>query len=270
MFRQVFPVYRVLQHKTTLVETFANILSPSYKQVSVTMDHRHDSGIQHRVQVFQQSDRLPLGNMEYLMWDDHVYIHTMRNTSNYRHVGTFLHEYAFRQSVANGKQGNVRLHAIDSSHYFHFMNGFRPYPVTEETTSFKLEQIEELQFAREAYLANPQNKTAEKKIWEVIRKNHLEETLKQNTQAKLARPSTAPVTTSEMMQHGFFKTKCLTQEWEEKFAAMPKDKKKDTSMWARCDMYYPLAAILQKKAQFGLLPASTADTSSITAKIKLK
>lgn len=60
----------------------------------------------------------PYKNCKYL------YINHMENSSRLKHVGSALHEYAFRMSIAFGAQGRVRFIAVRNSHIFHLKNGF--------------------------------------------------------------------------------------------------------------------------------------------------
>ena len=55
----------------------------------------------------------------------HILIINMENQSEYKHVGTALHEAAFRLSIEKEAQGHVRLDAARNTHYFHYLNGLR-------------------------------------------------------------------------------------------------------------------------------------------------
>ena len=58
--------------------------------------------------------------------DKYLFIVNMRNTSfGYKHVGTALHEFAFRFSVACGAEGRVELDAVRDTHFMHYLCGFR-------------------------------------------------------------------------------------------------------------------------------------------------
>lgn len=76
-----------------------------------------------------------IGNMTYIISSerDHLYIYYMESSLlHYHNVGTALHEHAFRESIKAGKNGRIHLQAYKSSHYFHFLNGFRPCPEEDE------------------------------------------------------------------------------------------------------------------------------------------
>ena len=209
MFRKIFPNQTILQRHAPAAKFVTKVLALNNQIVDVTIDHHHDGGIQHRVFIRKNGEETSLGDMRYFIWDDHLYICKMHNTSQYRHIGTLLHEYAFRDSIRHGKNGDVRLSAVESSHYFHFQNGFRPIPETKMICSLE-------------------------------------------------------------MAYGFFRKKDLTREWEEKFAAMPKGSRKDTTTWGRCDMHYPDAIIQQKKEKFGLLSLTLKPTTTTLSEQALR
>lgn len=54
----------------------------------------------------------------------HVYIDNMVNVSEYKYVGSAMHELTFRLSVEWGAQGRIILEAVRDTHYFHYRNGF--------------------------------------------------------------------------------------------------------------------------------------------------
>lgn len=70
-----------------------------------------------------------VGSMQYSIEKDHVFIHLMFNTSpreaRYKYVGTALFEYAFRISLANGKEGRIQLNSVDTSAAAYFKMGLR-------------------------------------------------------------------------------------------------------------------------------------------------
>jgi hypothetical protein len=214
MFRMLFPITNALSRTsvlTTLQTTFSasgsarlfssfepfdtkyttKVVTPNNKEVNIAFSHYCNGTIQHKLLVHQHGEKKPIGDMEYFIWDDHIYIHHMHNTSQYRYIGTLLHEVAFRQSVLFGRNGFVRLSATGSSHYFHFLNGFRPAPTKTLVPSIQREQYVGLIEPQAAeYLANPNDPTAEKKLADFLNKNHLADTLKHNARMQLRRPYT--------------------------------------------------------------------------------
>jgi hypothetical protein len=159
------------------------VLNTDKREVAVRIDHHNDGGIQNRIFIKKSSDGSELGTMRYFTWEDHIYIFSMKNTAAEKHsnIGALLHEYAFRDSIRLGKKGNVKLHAIDTSHYFHFLTGFRPYPV--HTLAFDMAKLQGLQPLREKYLLNPEDKIAEAEVLDIISAKNLIPALKENTQA---------------------------------------------------------------------------------------
>jgi hypothetical protein len=238
------------------------ILTANNQQIPVEIKHDYDGGIHHRVSIQQGYDSTKLGFVRYLAWDDHLYILNMEKiASSHKNVGTFLHEYAFRDSIRLGKKGHVRLHAIRSSHYFHFLSGFRPCEA--KTLAFNLEELRALQLPREKYLLNPEDKAAEAEVLAILHTKDIVDALKKNTQTVLKMKPTATVSVYQMMQHGFFRTRDVSREWEEKFAALPNSPRKDTSSWGGHDMHYPEASIQQKIELLGLTLPAQSNTQKI-------
>jgi hypothetical protein len=142
------------------------------------------------------------------------------------------------------------LYAVGTSHYFHFLMGFRPYPV--QTLTFNMDELPELKLPREKYLRNPEDKTAEAEVLAIIHAKDLVAELKANTQAALQVGPDIRVSLQQIMRHGFFKSRDISREWEEKFAVLPNSPRKDTSSWGGHDMHVPAATIQQKMKTLGL------------------
>ncbi len=206
----------------------------------ISMEYENNS-IQHRVRLYANDSAKLIGRMEYYIWEDHVSIQRMMNESSYRHIGTLLHEHAFRESFRFGKAGDVRFYAVNGSHYFHYINGFRPYQ--------KLD-IKGLDTLRAQLLKNPEDPETQTAAMAFIEKNQLAETLTVNTQDNLGLAKTTTVSVQAMLKHGVFATKKLGDAWEKKFAAM--GAKKDTSTWPEVDMYCPPQIIAHKRKLFKL------------------
>lgn len=84
----------------------------------------------------------PVGNLDFELWLPNaklkkynnlnldntlpcLHIIDMHNVSKFSHVGSALHEFAFRASIALNAKGRINLDAVRDTHYFHYIHGFR-------------------------------------------------------------------------------------------------------------------------------------------------
>lgn len=111
----------------------------------------------------------PLGFIRYEVRKKDIYVHWVQNNSSYRHVGTALYEFVFRESFAFGKGGHVELLAPDNHHIFHYKCGFKA-PIVRKFY-FGAGAPDELKTLCEKYL-NSTNHEEKNSIKEMIQTNH--------------------------------------------------------------------------------------------------
>lgn len=98
--------------------------------------------IRYQVTLYCNKMDQPVGNLDFELWLPNtrlkkynhlnldntlpcVHIIDMHNVSKFAHVGSALHEFAFRASIVLNAEGRINLEAVRDTHYFHYVHGFR-------------------------------------------------------------------------------------------------------------------------------------------------
>lgn len=200
-------------------------------------------------------DQKLVGYMKYSLAPDHLFISWMENKSCFKHVGTALHEFAFRESIKQGKHGHVELDASYSSHIFHYLNGFRPKSEQEKTFAFGLvgKELEKLCLA---YLNETEPSKKQALQHEIENHAFYKRVLPQAEQIatqSLALPEARPLSFDEIVREGIFTYDTFMSEKLKNLLQSGHDNKNiDTSGYGSYIMYLPEEEISRKKSLYQL------------------